>query len=84
MIDRQTIYKHSLTYLQEVFEAWIGISIAYYIMCKGDFKKDDFKITIKMSLIVGFATFILEEFNPSIKKDIRNNAFFAVRMIPTN
>jgi hypothetical protein len=59
---------HFFHYLEECFEAFIAFVI-YSLLTNNS--KFELKKAIKVSLLVGLITFLLETYNPEIKKNIK-------------
>lgn len=55
-------------YLEEFMEALIAVTVVRFLLSKGI----NFKETIIQSMIIGFVTFILENFSPDTKKSVKN------------
>jgi hypothetical protein len=69
---RDKIKYYSKRYLEELLQAFIGLSILYYVK---DDKIFDIKVIIKNSLLLALVTFIVEEF---IQLSIKGGMSFAI------
>jgi hypothetical protein len=56
-------------YIFEVLEATIALSVLFY------FKNGKFQLNLKMALIIGLITLILEEYNPNFSSNVKSGIF---------
>lgn len=66
--DNKPIY-YIKRYIIEVLEATIALAILFY------FKNGKIQINLKMALIIGLVTLILEEYNPKFSSNIKGGIF---------
>lgn len=81
MIEIKSIdYKYYLKrYIQEYLEALIALSVVFYIKNNKDFFGKDSLLNIaKMASVIGLVTLILEEYNSSYSKNIKDGMKFTV------
>jgi hypothetical protein len=71
-IDKNSVNKWLWIYIQEVFEAFIAILI---IRIAVDKSVDFYKI-ILVSLVIGFVTMILENYNSTFNSNIKQGITF--------
>jgi hypothetical protein len=71
-IDKNSINKWMRIYIQEVFEAFIAILIIRIAVDKSV----DFYRIILVSLVIGFVTMVLENYNSTFNSNIKQGITF--------
>lgn len=69
-LKEKTVY-YGKRYAQEVSEALLALSIVKLISKQKYLNIEELSKLIKLSLLVGFITLILEEINPQIKDSVK-------------